>query len=107
MKRPRYRKRNKHGGVTLSENDVAHMVRLIPKHMHHELLGYIEKRQPPSSFLQAVLSNDLMHAGGIADGPNARALADYVGWLYNYAPDGCYGSPETYSEWIQKGCVDE
>lgn len=107
MKRPTHREPNEHGGVTLSENDVAAMARLIPEHMHTELLRYVERREHVSSFLRSVLSNDLMSAASNADGPNERALASYVRWLYNYAPTDCYGSPEAYERWIREGLTSE
>ena len=72
----------------------------LPGHMRGAMKRYIENRIPPGSFLTAVLSNDLMEACGRADDINRHALFDYCTWLFNYAPRGCYGSPQAVAAWL-------
>ena len=55
----------------------------------------------PGSFLRAVLSNDLIEAGRMADDENRRCLIDYVMFLINYVPSDCYGSPEAMRAWAK------
>ena len=73
---------------------------LIPNHMHRALRGYCENHRQVGGFLQAVLSNDLCTAATKADNLNKSALANYVTWLREYAPEGSFGSAEAYKEWI-------
>lgn len=71
----------------------------IPDYMHASLLGYICERHPVGTFLRAVLSNDLFGAACNADEQNEVHLRDYVLFLHNHAPSGCWGSAEHYSFW--------
>lgn len=70
-------------------------------YMADGLQRYIEHGVPPGSFMTAVLCNDLMDAAGRADDTNRRYLFEWAGWLYNYAPPACYGSPEKVKAWIE------
>ncbi len=72
----------------LSEDDLAPLVR------------YVEQRILPGKFLRYVLMNDLAEAAARADVYNRRRLYEYVTWLYNDAPSGCWGSAETVSQWV-------
>jgi len=72
----------------------------IPEHMMASLHRYIEKRIPPGGFLTAVLTNDLAEACGRADDDNLRILPAYIAYLYNEAPGGCWGSPESVKSWL-------
>lgn len=76
---------------------------LIPEYMRDGMTRYIKRGIPPGSFLTAVLSNDLIGALRKADDTNINALPAYGRFLYNYAPAGCYGSPDAVDRWIQKG----
>jgi len=67
------------------------------------LLNYALYGVPPGSFLQAVLSNDLVEACNRADHQNQRALYDYVYVLYNAMPSAAWGSPEKVRAWIDAG----
>lgn len=73
---------------------------LIPEHCRAGLRRYIEEHQPVGGFLTAVLENDLKRAVRNADGVNRARIADYIVFLYTYAPVGCYGSKEIVSEWL-------
>lgn len=79
---------------------------LIPDHMRAALRRYIALGIPPGSFLEAVLSNDLKNAFGRADDENRRRLFEWVRFLYNYAPTGCWGSPDTVKDWIKSGGIE-
>lgn len=67
------------------------------------LRRYIENGIPPGSFLMAVLRNDLSSAVRSADDINKYRIADYIIFLSNYAPSGCYGSPDKVREWMAVG----
>lgn len=75
---------------------------VIPERMTPALERWIERGQLPGEFLQAVLRNDLREAVGRADPENLAALPAYVGYLYNEAPAGCYGSPEKMAAWAAR-----
>jgi len=62
---------------------------------------YIERRYPLGGFLTAVVCNDLFGACARADSSNKFLLDEYCKWLWNYAPSGCYGSPEKYKTWLK------
>ena len=73
----------------------------IPHRMHRPVVEYIMRGRPTGNFLQALFSNDLMDAFGRADDDNICVMAEYVKFLYNDAPIGCYGSPKAYAGWIE------
>ncbi len=75
----------------------------LPPRMAGAMQRYIERGFPPGSFLEAVLSNDMMGALGRADAENRAALHDYGVFLYSYAPGGCHGSPDKVRDWIKRG----
>lgn len=75
----------------------------LPAHMRGAAQRYVEKGIPPGSFLTAVLSNDFKGAFARADDANISAMRDWAMWLYNDAPCGCQGSPESVSAWIKAG----
>lgn len=72
---------------------------LIPSHMREGLSNWIEFGIEPGSFLVSVLKNDLFGAILRADSVNRDCLKNYVIFLNNFAPSGCYGSPEIFNEW--------
>jgi len=72
----------------------------IPDHMATGLARYLERRIPTGSFLEMVLSNNLIGALSTADDKNIMALPAYGAYLYNKTPIGCYGSPEAYKNWL-------
>jgi hypothetical protein len=76
---------------------------LIPGHMLGGIKRYILNGIPPGGFLSALLSNDFMGAIGKADEDNSNALKGWAQFLYNYGPNGCFGSPGAFSKWIERG----
>ena len=76
---------------------------LIPSHMTGAMRRYIEHGISPGHFLTALLSNDLRGTFQRADEENSAAVGNYVQFLYNYAPSGCWGSPERFDAWFKQG----
>ena len=72
----------------------------LPENARDTMQRYIEQGCPTGGFLEAVLSNDLMAAASLANTQNSYLLFEYAQWLYNFAPRGCFGSPEKYQTWI-------
>jgi hypothetical protein len=62
---------------------------------------YVTDGIPTGSFLEAVLSNDLMESFGRADMENRTALFEICGYIYNETPSGCHGSPENVRAWLE------
>ena len=79
---------------------------LLPDHTAQSLRLYIEKGARPSSFLEAVLKDDLQRSIATADRSNAAKLIEIVGFLQEYAPQGCWGSAENFKAWIDRGGLD-
>jgi hypothetical protein len=73
---------------------------MLPEHMQGAMERWIEHGMTPGGFLTAVLVNSLFDAYGHADATNRTAIPDYVTYLYNYAPSGCWGSPEKFRAWF-------
>ena len=73
----------------------------IPEYMHGALIRYICKGIPPGDFLEALLSNDLSGTYRRADSVNQTKVLEYIKFLYNYAPSGCWGSEDNYCEWCK------
>lgn len=66
--------------------------------MGHEtmerLLDYINHGRHPGNFLANVISNKLGESYGSADLKNMALIPALVGYLYNEAPQACWGSTE-------------
>ena len=73
----------------------------IPDYMMGGLERYINHGIMPGHFLTAVLENDLKEAVSQADDNNMKNIPAYMGYLYNEAPSGCYGSPEKVKAWTK------
>ena len=74
----------------------------IPDHMHDGLREYILSHRPVGSFLQSVLSNNLLGAVDNADYINNEIIHKYVEFLYNCAPILCWGSEDKYDAWLRE-----
>ena len=83
----------------------AGLQKWVPAHMRSGVARYVIFGILPGAFLRAVLENDLMEAGRKGDQENRQRLFDYVMFLINYAPGGCFGSPEAMHAWARKGGV--
>lgn len=75
----------------------------IPDHLSEGLDLHVLHGLPTGSFLRAVLTNDLREALARADDKALAALPAIVGWLYNEAPAGCWGSAEKADRWQHRG----
>ena len=71
----------------------------IPFYMYDGLIFWILYGELPGDFLTAVLKNDLKEAIARADDINRDRLRNYVQFLYNEAPNQCWGSPEKVKAW--------
>lgn len=83
--------------------DYREKIGMLPAYMQGGMLRYIENGFEPGSFLTALLSNDLRETFARADDLNATAVRTYVQYLYSYAPQGCWGSPDCVNAWLAKG----
>ena len=91
----------------MTEAFVAHLRRRlvesdVPEQLHDGLVHYVGERRPVGQFLTAVLSNDLKGACARADVICQVHLHSLVFFLYNYAPGGCWGSPEHVRGWLSE-----
>lgn len=75
----------------------------IPDYMQHSLVEYIMTGRPVGGFLSAVLENDLIAAVNRADEKNAKALVNYIKFLWNHAPNGCFGYTGVTEYWRERG----
>lgn len=73
----------------------------IPERMMGAIRRYVDEGIEPGHFLTAIICNDLREAVGRADTENMSNLPAYVGYFYNVAPAGCYGSHENMKNWMQ------
>ena len=79
---------------------------IVPAYMLEVLKRYINTGAKPGDFLTAVVENNLSLAVGRADTYNRANLPAYVGYLYNEAPRGCWGSPEKVKAWSKAGGLE-
>jgi len=72
---------------------------LIPIHMRAGFRLYIEDGIHRGHFLTALFENDLAGAISRADHINEHKLKDMMQWIYNEAPNNCWGSKEKVNNW--------
>lgn len=73
---------------------------MLPPHSQEPMRMYVERGIPTGSFLERILCNDLVGAASRADDFNLYALHKYAKWLYNDAPNACWGDIEQVVKWI-------
>jgi hypothetical protein len=85
----------------MTEEQITQLFRLdkLPEHMRGAMYRWLQHGIMPGSFGRAILENNLVGAFQKADSVNAQHILDYVNWLYNHAPGGCWGSPEEVRAW--------
>lgn len=83
--------------------DWAEKLEMIPPHMRGGLVRYVVFGLLPGSFLVSLLEGNLFRAMQKADDTNRKAIENYATFLQNYAPAGCYGSPENVETWSSIG----
>ena len=72
----------------------------VPEHDVDGLFLYVFHGIMPGSFLEAVLSNDLMESFGRADHINKEKIFNICQFIYNEIPSDCWGSPEKMQAWM-------
>lgn len=75
----------------------------IPDYMQNSLVEYIMTGRPVGHFLSAVLENQLKEAVNRADDLNQSKLVNYMKFLWNHAPNGCYGYEGVMKYWRERG----
>lgn len=63
----------------------------IPDYTLRQLHNYINDGVPPSGFLRAVLTNNLIESFNRADDNNMVAMFDIVRYVYNEVPSNLWG----------------
>ena len=63
---------------------------------------YLVHHQPPTPFLRAVLSNDLVEAVRQGNREELADLPELITWIYRRAPMACWGTPERVRTWLQQ-----
>jgi hypothetical protein len=81
---------------------LAHRAK-VPESLHDGLIAHILTGRRTGDFLRAILENDLYGACARADEDNRYRLYDVVFFLTNYAPSGCWRSPEAVATWRAHG----
>jgi len=74
---------------------------ILPKHLRAGMQLYIEQGIPPGSFLTAVICDRLVEAFNRADEWSAAGLRDVALFMYDQAPEPCWGSEAKMDAWIQ------
>ena len=74
-------------------------LRLIEPRFKETIDAYIKSGRPTGGFIDAVLKNDLKEAIGRGDSEAIDNLPHIVAYLYNKAPNICWGNKELVDEW--------
>lgn len=70
--------------------------------MVEALRRYIDDRIHPGSFLSHIICDSLSNAVSFSDDDNLANLPAFVHYLYNEAPNDCWGSYEKMQQWLNK-----
>jgi hypothetical protein len=62
---------------------------------------YVQKGIEPGGFMKAVFANDLFEAVARADSESLAEIPEIVKYIYNKCPAGCWGSYDTYKDWMK------
>jgi hypothetical protein len=77
---------------------------LIPRRRREELARYIVNGVKPGRYLMAIVSNDLEDAYQQAiDKKEWKRVRNYMKFLYEFTPCGCWGSADYVDKWIASG----
>lgn len=72
----------------------------IPERTQQTLIDYVERGYVPGSFVQAVLSNNLVESIGRADIQNLQALPSIGKFMYNRMPMNAWGSVDSVQRYL-------
>lgn len=76
----------------------------LTDHAQDALKYYFLHALPPGGFVTSLLCNDpWTEVIARADHWNKQALANYLPWLQEYAPQGSWGSEAAVRSWMAKG----
>lgn len=77
------------------------MERCVPEHMRAGLIRWIAfgRTDQLGHFMRALLEGDLYGTYNRADEVNMANIENWIRFLYNYAPSGCFSSPEKVAAW--------
>ena len=78
----------------------------LPENGKRTIDMYVNYGYHTGSFMEAVLSNDLMGAFGCADDESRAYLFDYTSYIYNKTPMNCHGSRKIYNNWCASGGLE-
>jgi hypothetical protein len=73
----------------------------IPMRMLNPIKAYLDQGLYPGSFLEAVLTGDLVGAILHADDENIKNIPAFVDYFYNMASPDAWGSKEKVNAWIR------
>lgn len=80
-----------------------HGLAAVPEHLRVGLANYLLLGIMPGSFLQAVISNELLDALSRADDQSRAALLYIARFLFNDCPAPCFGSRDRLRAWHERG----
>jgi hypothetical protein len=76
---------------------------LVPEHLREGLRRYVETGGGVGNFLTSMIENDLIEAVLKADENSLAGIRDLCIWLYNEAPQQCWGSKQKRLDWQKAG----
>ena len=82
------------------EDRLTYYEHLLPEHMREGVRLYVLDNIEPSSFMRAVLENDLRESVARADHINKERLSDIVTFCFEALPAGSWGSVEKVKRWL-------
>ena len=90
--------------IEVAETEMTALAQVcgVPSHLIGGLVRYIVQGILPGETLQAVLANDLMDAMGRADEQTAAGMKAVCLFLFNHAPNGCFGGRDFILEWNRR-----
>ncbi len=89
-------------GETDTSQPFIHRGIVLPEHLRESLAAYANDGRPTGGFIEACIANNLSLAIARADAESLHVLPAIVGYLYNECPSQCWGTPESFTDWINK-----
>lgn len=71
----------------------------VPQHLHSGLVAYVMDGRPTGGFLRAALENNFVDAMCRAIDLDEVSLLAVAKWIFNEAPQRCWGSPGIVKSW--------